>query len=59
MAKYILAKTKILNIPCFWWECEIDESYDTPASIFSLYDRNAKKWRQPKLLKTIMEAVKS
>lgn len=59
MAKYVLSKAKTLNIPCFWWECGIDESYDTPASIFSLYDRNAKKWRKPKLLKTIMDAVKS
>ncbi len=58
MAKYILAKAKSLNIPCFWWECGIG-SNDTPANVFSLYDRNAKNWRQPRLLKTIMEAVKN
>ena len=58
MAKYFLAKAKELNIPCFWWECGIS-SGDTSVSIFSLYDRNTKKWRQPKLLNSIMEAVES
>lgn len=58
MAEYILAKAKVLHMPCFWWECGIGD-LDTPASIFDLYDRNAKKWRQPKLLKTIMDVVHS
>ena len=55
---YILAKAKALGMPCFWWECGIGDS-DTPASIFDLYDRNAKKWRQPNLLKAIMDVVYS
>jgi endoglucanase len=58
MAKYILSKAKLLGVPCFWWEAAINESENTTERTMSLYDRNKKKWRQPELLKVIMDAVK-
>lgn len=56
-AKYVLSKAKLLGVPCFWWEAAINEYSN--ESTMSLYDRNKKQWRQPKLLKVIMDAVSS
>jgi endoglucanase len=58
MAKYILSRAKLIGVPCFWWEAAIDETENTTESTMSLYDRNKKKWRQPELLKVIMDVVK-
>ena len=53
IAKYILNKAKLLNIPCYWWECGLT-SLTPQIHKFPLYDRNTKKWRAPALLKAIV-----